>query len=520
MKSSQPSQLAHTACAFAILAGTLLPALFYVGYKPFDLEVLIVAAGTATAAVVIASLPVVAAATLLSIPTIVGGISYYAPTLGFAWQAVVAITILSVFVAWRWTAGIIMAIAAISGTVAAAISAPEFWSLERPPASRVGNNAAVIHLLLDEYAGPAGLPKDVLGAEKVEDNTKWYLERGFTIFERAFSDYGQTIFSLAQLANASATAIKEMVEPRSVDGNLYITRADTFAQIASRWQVRTITTSYASLQLAFLTMPFPPGTISYNGAIPSPVVQRLGVPITDRLQIMMALIVTWASNTQKIGPIKWWLDTTVAGRSVNQFAAAKDRLHAAGSMVVLDRLINEEIPRLQRGQYLFAHVLLPHYPYIFDQTCALRPVADWRNRAVAPGETDTMSTRAERYRLYIEQMACARHKLDQLLAAIARNAALADATIVIHGDHGSRIAIESWKTAGAGYDESAYLRDWHAAHFVVRLPGVAGTRIAPALAIHDIFAALVSAQFADVNLKSMRSGRPMAARLFGAETRQ
>ena len=210
------------------------------------------------------------------------------------------------------------------------------------------------------------------------------------------------------------------------------------------------------------------------------------------------------------------MEATTTGRSIAQYAEAKDRLHPAGSMVVLDRLIDQEIPRLQRGQYLLVHLLLPHYPYIFDQTCALRPVAEWRNRAVPLGEVDTTATRTERYRLYADQIACTRRKLDLLLASVAQNPALADATILIHGDHGSRIAIEKWQSAGAGYDEGAYLRDLHLTHFAVRLPGRSGRRIEPPLAIHDVFAALVDARFADIDLSEVSAGRPLAARLFGS----
>jgi hypothetical protein len=85
------------------------------------------------------------------------------------------------------------------------------------------------------------------------------------------------------------------------------------------------------------------------------------------------------------------------------------------------------------------HFLLPHYPYVLDENCRVKPPEQVRvPRWVTPyiGATFDQAT-AER--AYWEQAACAHDRLMAIIDAILSSPDGKDAVIVVHGDHGSRL---------------------------------------------------------------------------------
>ncbi len=97
-----------------------------------------------------------------------------------------------------------------------------------------------------------------------------------------------------------------------------------------------------------------------------------------------------------------------------------------------------------RGHAFFAHLMVPHYPYVFDERCELRPrAADWLTNHIAPTDSpvyNTADSRALKYQRYSDQVRCVLSMLDDLLDTLDSRGLLEEATIVLNGDHGSRIA--------------------------------------------------------------------------------
>jgi hypothetical protein len=57
------------------------------------------------------------------------------------------------------------------------------------------------------------------------------------------------------------------------------------------------------------------------------------------------------------------------------------------------------------------------------------------------GTYSAAESRLIRYRDYVEQVRCTMRKVEALLDALKANPAAKDAVVIIHGDHGSRIAL-------------------------------------------------------------------------------
>jgi hypothetical protein len=110
-------------------------------------------------------------------------------------------------------------------------------------------------------------------------------------------------------------------------------------------------------------------------------------------------------------------------------------------MAVLGK-ITEDLPQARRGQAVFAHLLLPHFPYVYDRNCGLRAPSEWLDRVdrgdLPAGLVNSAGGRKLRYGLYQDQVECLDQQLDRVIQAIPP-ALQRDAIVIMQGDHGSRI---------------------------------------------------------------------------------
>jgi arylsulfatase A-like enzyme len=147
-----------------------------------------------------------------------------------------------------------------------------------------------------------------------------------------------------------------------------------------------------------------------------------------------------------------------------------------------------------RGYAFFAHLMVPHHPYVYDEHCALLPrTADWLTNHIAPPDSlvyNTAQSRAQKYDRYADQVRCALTMLDGFFDALDERGLLADATIVINGDHGSRIPehFPNAITLAAGVLTEQDYRDTFSTLYAIKAPGVLPAYVqspAPLVALLD-----------------------------------
>ena len=91
------------------------------------------------------------------------------------------------------------------------------------------------------------------------------------------------------------------------------------------------------------------------------------------------------------------------------------------SVLMMDELISTERDRPSKGQYIYAHTILPHGPYVINENC----------------EYDgTMWKMLGGKRAYYQQTRCALDKVVEFLDELKRLGRYRDASIVIHADTG------------------------------------------------------------------------------------
>lgn len=122
-----------------------------------------------------------------------------------------------------------------------------------------------------------------------------------------------------------------------------------------------------------------------------------------------------------------------------------------------------------RGTHVFAHFLVPHAPYLLQDSCVLGGTTETPYSLTKHPPSEQETKRRDFYARYFAQVRCVGNELDRFMAALEQSPEFRDAVIIIHGDHGARIS-------RGEYLEDLFRRDYvdnFATFFAVRSPGVA-----------------------------------------------
>ena len=305
----------------------------------------------------------------------------------------------------------------------------------------------IVHLVLDEQIGVEGIPRefdaDGSAARTLRDT---YLERGFQVFGRAYSRHFLSRDSFSAMFNRG-----EATRYAGTTRRVYIARNHVFRDLAERgYRLRVLQTDYLDLcavQAGFEI------SMCRSFALETPLMlDRSDLSLENRSKLLVRMMLRLSSRfpapeTSRVSAI-----------------AANEMLNAA----------TDEVARLKPGVALFVHVMLPHFPYAYGSNCELRPdPTTWAYGEGAEGSAEHYSVagRKLRYPLYLAQAACAQQRVGQLLDALDANRDAEGAWVVVHGDHGSRIATTRPEPSSAERLSPTDMTDAYSTFFAVRKSG-------------------------------------------------
>lgn len=128
------------------------------------------------------------------------------------------------------------------------------------------------------------------------------------------------------------------------------------------------------------------------------------------------------------------------------------------------------------GTAYFAHLLPPHYSYLLDSDCNPRPdVRTWyafAGLAAVPPARHSSLSRSQIYIAHFDQVRCSQRKIGQMLDALRESAALDDSIIILHGDHGSRIARHLVLDSQVDLASDGDFIDSYSTLFAIRSPAI------------------------------------------------
>ena len=368
-------------------------------------------------------------------------------TLGIAFVCVFA-TLMLLLSTYQNIATIIAASAAaflISAAVVPGDSIELGKELNPSHASVATDRPATLHLLLDGHIGIEGIPKDLPQGERVRDNLlRFYEKWGFRVFGRAYSPYFMTLNSIGSSVNAevSTSDFEHATAGQRTGRRFQLLKNEYFRSVREAGAgIRVYQSDYVDFCSGL--QPSPELCVTYaadsfssirNVALPSLAKSRLILDSYFRRSILLTGLNKLFAMLSGIAGIKPELETTAAKRHFFSLAVP-----AVIGDLRADMLANPG------GKFFFAHLLLPHGPYVWDSQCAIRTkTSTWKSRRVGHDDLESVGTesyRAAAYNEYFAQIECVIRLLDDFFTALDNAGMMASATIIVHGDHGSRITL-------------------------------------------------------------------------------
>jgi hypothetical protein len=354
----------------------------------------------------------------------------------------------------------------------------------------------IVHIVLDEQIGIEGIPKDLPGGVALRaELLDYYVGNGFRVYGGAFSQYHNTADSIANLVNATVRHRRlQYVTPSgfgySVTENAWFDRLG-----AQGYRIHVYQTDYLDFcggkghRIAKCT------TVPASGIA---VLEDLEIATSEKVALLFNKFSKHSSLRGFAMRLPSYL-RSIRPNTEAPSAVVPDReqqvsLGAPWAKIGAERLI-DELGKVESGTAYFAHLLLPHRGFVLDENCRMKPdLGKWYDRpslGLKSGRRLTGSSRHARYIEYFKQVRCAHRTIDEVVEALSRSGVLDKAIIIVHGDHGSRIAGLLPLQSHASSLTRSDLTDSFSTLFAIRSPDLPAGYNSSARSVQALFAELV-----------------------------
>lgn len=345
----------------------------------------------------------------------------------------------------------------------------------------------VVHLILDEQIGIEGLPVDIPGAAELGESLKeFYGKSHFTLFGGTYSLFFDTKDSLSTLVNGSVTSNVEAFVSGS--GNRSRIRDNAWFRqlLEAGYRIRVYQNDY----LDFCKTKN--AEVDYCFTYPGNSIKSLEdseISFNNKLKLLFARFINKSlAYRVVISALRSQLSI-----SKNVFATGEVWLGGLSSLSIFERIASDM--RVEaRGTAFFAHLLLPHSSYFFNRDCSIRHDSETWLRNFDPLQPlwgNTSESRRERYALYIDQVRCTHRALEKLFTDMKALGIFDGALIIVHGDHGSRIAINSPMLENKDLLTDTDLKDNYSTLMAVHAQGLEAGYSLEKRSIQDLFADII-----------------------------
>jgi hypothetical protein len=305
----------------------------------------------------------------------------------------------------------------------------------------------LIHIVLDEHIGLEGIPTDLPEGVMVKKQLRDFYEKyGFATFGGAYSHYFHTVNALPNLLNFSSSSTARMYlgkedNPNRLLQNVYFERLSEAGYRLNVWWGHHV--DYCSHSL-----------VPIENCIQVPaeglkISRRLPLNTVERLQLVFSAYLNLSKIYQRGRDYYQSFRNEIIPYGVSLPSANWDRhmVTALPYLTTLDDLW-ENILDLPEGNAVFAHVLIPHYPYVADADCTIKgSINKWKYSSLLftphhpyrEGLHNTKDSRKTHYQEYFKQVQCIYIKLEELFEKMDHAGIFENTVIAIQGDHGSRI---------------------------------------------------------------------------------
>jgi hypothetical protein len=345
--------------------------------------------------------------------------------LGAAWAVAAALAVVFWALAARMREKfyVILAVFAWSGVaVEAAMRLPHHAPTVQARAGRPAGH--VLWLLFDEHIGLNGFPPEPPACAAAKTRLTAVLERfNFTLFPNAYSNYPMTFDSVPSILQGRLVRRPgEWMERTGAGGARNYAMRDNPAVEEFRGRgYRAVVWQHAAVRICGEPAA---GVECRDYEETMPWLHRAPGSWPERLQMLVGSY--QASNPMRMR-LKGFFPFRFGAR-----VAGPPSLEGIWPDQIAGRIAASSEPT-----FFLAHLLTPHTPYVYRRDGALRPLVEWiKDRT---GGRLPAAEYAARYARYCEQAEYTAGQLEDLLARLESGGLLNPMTVVVHGDHGSRI---------------------------------------------------------------------------------
>lgn len=328
----------------------------------------------------------------------------------------------------------------------------------------------IIHLVLDEHIGIEGLPSDIPGGKDLRRELKaFYQSNGFALFGRAFSHYARTVTAMPSLLNGQSIVQSDTYEilPRM---NRKVLKNAWFRQLANQgYRIRVYQSDFMdycdnkNVNIDFCYI-YPADSIHSLIDADLGLGNKIWLTFLDFLRSSLLFQFVRSDRGLNHQPYPGVSGNSASGRNwINPIFGSLT------SLKLIDR-ISADIKAAPAGTVFFAHLMIPHFSLVYEDDCGLRSnLATWYNRNpwLSPPPP---RLRVEGYSRYFSQIRCIYRKLGGLLRRMENLGILKTATVIIHGDHGSRLWLVPSRIQNAARVSDQDIIDGFSTLFAVRTP--------------------------------------------------
>jgi hypothetical protein len=341
----------------------------------------------------------------------------------------------------------------------------------------------ILHVILDEHIGVEGLVASDAPTAAIKAKIQaFYAANGFQLFGGAYSEYLHTINAIPHVLNFGD---KLHEGPASKKGIAVLSNR-YFDKLRSRgYNVNVYQTHFVDycVHPAVTKCRTRPGSNLLAAS-------TTAIAATDKALLIGVQFAkqSFAATVASAALADLQFDARV---KLNQYPLPQAIAAMETFAEVTDAL------RVKRaGNAFFVHVLFPHYPYMMDETCGVKPMSAWSNRndgTTAPVVAQAVLT--ERQRAYAEQLACLLTALQPVF-----DAAGPEAVVIVHGDHGSRITKVDPRSDTLGRFDWEDMIAGFSTLYAVRAPGIVAKYDKRRLPISALFNQFVMSGFRDPDI--------------------
>jgi hypothetical protein len=326
---------------------------------------------------------------------------------------------------------------------------------------------ALIHIVLDELIGLDGIPTDIAGGQDFKELvTRVFLTNGFQISTKAYSRHYMTLMSIPNLLNydyrdvtyGTTSPYQSRSDFRVLSKNRHFEKLRNDGYIISVFQPHFIDfcRSVAVAECHSLQSYNP-----WNKLMPP-----AAIPFDETIAARNAI-----SSVNSSHILRWLLRPLGTNENLRETVANPRRF----DLDVIEnwlKKIESTIIQNGRGHAYFIHLLSPHGPYELDGDCELS--GGWgvlpqeKLQSVSINNAEFEIARRQLYEAYLQQGTCVIRLIDKLLQSISAVPELQNATIMIHGDHGSRLSSTRYVEDMTDRD----MVDNYSTFFAVKKPGL------------------------------------------------